>query len=222
MVDDASIRIMDVLSEEQRAALEALGSPVKFPAEHTIFWEGQPSHSVLVIQEGHLKVTRRGADDSEIILAIRGENEIMGEEGVLMAEARSATVTTITPVSGLDISAADLLRFVDHHQLWAVMYRAAVRRRRQSDQRAMLARLDVKSRLARWLLELTDEVGEPVEDGWAIDAALSQQDFAGRIGASRDAVAIELRRFRELGLVSTGRRRIILHDLEALRQISLL
>jgi CRP-like cAMP-binding protein len=222
MAEDASIRIMDVLSREQRAALETLGSPVKFPAEHTIFWEGQPSHSVLVIQEGHLKVTRRGIDGSEVILAIRGENEIMGEEGVLMAEARSATVTTITPVSGLDISAADLLQFVDHHCLWAVMYRAAVRRRRQSDQRAMLARLDVKSRLARWLLELADEVGEPVGDGWAIDAALSQQDFAGRIGASRDAVAIELRRFRELGLVSTGRRRIILHDLQALRRISLI
>jgi CRP-like cAMP-binding protein len=222
MADDASIRIMDVLSEEQRAALESLGSPVHFPAEHTIFWERQPSHSVLIIQEGHLKVTQSGADGNEIILAIRGENEIMGEEGVLMGEPRSATVTTITPVRGLDIRADDLLRFVDEHHLWAVMYRAAVRRRRQSDQRAMLARLDVKSRLARWLLELADEVGEPVGDGWAIGAALSQQDFAGRIGASRDAVAIELRRFREQGLVSTGRKRIVLHDLEALRQISLI
>ncbi|MFD0686049.1 Crp/Fnr family transcriptional regulator [Actinomadura fibrosa] len=222
MVEDTSIRIMDVLTEEQRVALEALGEPVKFPAECTIFWEGQPSHSVLIIQEGHLKVTRTDAGGNEVILAVRGENEIMGEEGVLMGEPRSATVTTITPVSGLDIGADDLLCFVDQHRLWVVMYRAAVRRRRQSDQRAMLARLDVKSRLARWLLELADEVGEPVEDGWAIGATLSQQDFAGRIGASRDAVAIELRRFRDQGLVTTGRRRIVLHDLEALRQISLI
>jgi CRP/FNR family transcriptional regulator, cyclic AMP receptor protein len=220
MVEDASIRIMDVLDEVQRTALESLGTPVAFPAEHTIFWEGQPSRSVLIIQHGHVKVTRRGSDDTDLILAVRGEDEIIGEEGVLMSEPRAATVTTIMPVRGLDISAEDLLRFVDEHRLWPVMYRAAVRRRRQSDQRAMLARLDVKSRLARWLLELADEVGEPVDDGWAINAALSQQDFAGRIGASRDAVAIELRRLREQGLVSTGRRRIVLHDLDALTNLA--
>jgi CRP-like cAMP-binding protein len=100
------------------------------------------------------------------------------------------------------------------------MYRAAVQRRRQSDQRALLARLDVRNRLARWLLELATEVGEEIKDGWAIESTLSQQDLAGRIGASRDAVAIELRRLRESGLVSTGQRRIVLHDLEALRRLS--
>lgn len=222
MVDDASIRIMDVLGEEQRSALEALGRPVSFPAEHTVFWEGQPSRSVLIIQQGHLKVTQRGADGTETLLAVRGEGEIMGEEGVLMAEARSATVTTITPVTGLDIGADELLRFVDDRRLWAVMYRAAVRRRRQSDQRVMLGRLGVRNRLARWLLELADEVGERTDDGWAIDATLSQHDFAARIGASREAIAIELRRLREQKIVSTGRRRIVLHDVEALRQISLI
>jgi len=220
MVDDASIRIMDVLDDAQSTALEDLGSPVSFPAGYAIFLEGQPSRSVLIIQQGHLKVTRRGPDGTDLILTVRGENEIMGEEGVLMGEHRAATVTTITPVRGLDISAEDLLKFVDHNRLWPLMYRAAVRRRRQSDERAMLARLDVKSRLARWLLELAEEVGKPVDDGWEIGAELSQQDLAGRIGASRDAVAIELRRFREQGFVSTGRRRIVLHDLDALTNIA--
>jgi CRP-like cAMP-binding protein len=227
MVEDASILIMSILDkplrpgdEPLRPALEALGSPVQFPAGHTIFWEGQPSHSVLIIQKGNLKVTQKAADGTEVILAIRGPNEVMGEEGVLMGEPRAATVTTITDVTGLDVGAEDLLQFVTKHDLWPVMYRAAVRRRRQSDQTALLTRLDVKSRLARWLFELTAEVGEQVEDGWAIAATLSQQDLAGRIGASRDAVAIELRRFREEGLVSTGRRSIVVHDPDALRRIS--
>jgi CRP/FNR family cyclic AMP-dependent transcriptional regulator len=220
MVDDASLRIIDVLHEDQRAALEALGSPVRFPAEHTIFWEGQPSHSVLILHKGNVKVTQKAADGTEVILAIRGPNELLGEEGVLMGEPRSSTITTITDVAGLDIKADDLLRFVDDQRLWLVMYRAAVRRRRQSDQQALLVRLDVKSRLARWLLELATEVGEQVDGDWAIAASLSQHDIASRIGASRDAVAIELRKLREQGLVTTGRRRIVLHDLDALRIIS--
>lgn len=227
MMEDPSVRIMDVLGrplspgeEPLRSALEALGTPVQFPAEHTIFWEGQPSHSVLLIQKGSVKVTRKGADGTEIILAIRGEGEVMGEEGVLMGEPRAATVTTITDLAGLDIAADALLAFVRDHDLWPLMYRAAVRRRRQSDQRALLARLDVKSRLARWLLDLASEVGEEDGDGWTIAVALSQQDLAGRIGASRDAVAIELRKLRDEGLVSTGRRKIVLHDLEGLRNIA--
>jgi len=220
MVENASLRIIDVLNEVQRRALLALGSPVHFPPEQTIFWEGQPSRSVLIIQEGNVKVTQMAADGNEIILAVRGANEVMGEEGVLMDEPRSATVTTVNQVTGLDIAADDLKRFVNDQDLWPVMYRAAVLRRRQSDQKALLARLDVKSRLARWLLELATEVGQQVDDGWVIMATLSQQDLASRIGASRDAIAIELRRLREQGLVTTGRRKIVLHDLTALRRIS--
>jgi CRP-like cAMP-binding protein len=220
MVDDASVRIMDILSVEQRAELEATGTLVSYPPEHTIFWEGQPSRSVLIIKNGHVKVTIWATDGTEVILAVRGPGEFMGEEGVLMAEPRSATVTTITDVTGLDVSADDLLRFVDHHGLWPVMYRAAVRRRRQSDQRALLARLDVRSRLARWLLELAVDVGEQVGDDWEISASISQNDLAGQVGASREAVAIALRRLRADGVLTTRRQKIIVHDLGKLRSIS--
>jgi CRP/FNR family transcriptional regulator, cyclic AMP receptor protein len=211
---------MDFLDDGQRATLEALGSPVDFPAGQTIFWEGQPSRSVLIICDGHLKVTRRAADGTEVILGIFGPDEVMGDEGALMDERRSATVTTITEVSGLDISAEQLLAFVESQNLWPLMYRTVVHRRRQMSQRVLLSRLDVKSRLADWLLHLAKEVGEETDGGWVIESTLSQQDLATRIGASRDAVAIELRRFREQKLVSTGRRRIVLHDLEGLRRFA--
>ena len=137
-----------------------------------------------------------------------------------MAEPRSATVTTITDVTGFDVSAEDLLRFVDHQTLWPVMYRAAVRRRRQSDQRALLSRLDVGRRLARSLLELAADVGEQIDDGWVISASLSQNDLAGRVGASREAVAKVLRHFRSLGVLTTARHKIVIHDLDRLRRIS--
>jgi CRP-like cAMP-binding protein len=221
VADDTSVRILNVLNAEQRAALEALGGPVEFPSGHAIFLEGAPSHSVLLIKDGHLKVTRRAADDTEIILAIRGADELMGEEGVLMEEPRAATVTAITPVTGRAIAAADLLRFVEENGLWPLMYRAAVRRRRQADQLLLQARLGVKSRLARWLLDLAVEVGEPVGDGVVIESTLSQLDFAGRVGASREAVSVALRNLRQAGLVSTARHRIVLHDLDGLRKLAI-
>lgn len=197
-----------------------LGKSVQYQADQVIFREGDPSYFVLVIQKGNVKVTKQAGDGTEVILAIRGAGEVIGDEGVLMDETRAASMTAINEVVGLSIRADKLLEFVEENQLWPVMYRSTVRRRRQSDQRALLGRLDVKSRLARWLLELATEVGEETEDGWIIESTLSQQDMASRIGASRDAVAIELRKLREQKLVSTGRRWLVLHDLGALRRLA--
>lgn len=212
---------MGLLTEGQRAALKKLGTHVQYPPETPIFLEGNPSYSVVIIQEGHVKVTRRAPDGTEVILAIRGPGYIMGDEGVLMDEVRSATVTTLTNVVGLDIKASALLEFVDAQQLWLMMYREAVYRRRQSEEEVILTRPDtVRSRLARWLLQLAAEVGEQVEGGWQIALTLSQQDLAGRIGASRYAVAIELGKLRDEELVTTGRRRVVLRDLEALQKIA--
>ena len=58
-----------------------------------MYWESQPARSVLMIQKGAVKVSQRGPDDNDVILAIRGVNEIIGDEGVLMGEVRSATLT---------------------------------------------------------------------------------------------------------------------------------
>lgn len=122
-----------------------------------------------------------------------------------MDEPRAATVTAITEVTGLMVRADLLLRFVKEQDLWPAMYRATVRRRRQLEQGLKLARTAVRNRLARWLLELATEVGEDTEVGWVIESTLSQQDLAGSIGASRDAVAIELRKMPDRGLIITGR-----------------
>jgi CRP/FNR family transcriptional regulator, cyclic AMP receptor protein len=220
-MESAPLRMTDFLTEEQRQALIALGTSVTYPPEDTIFREGAPSHSVVVVLKGSVKITKQAADGTEITLATRGVGEVLGDEGALMNDVRSATITTTTEVNGVDIPRQALVDFVERERLWPVMYKFAVHRRRQSDERALLlARMDVRARLALVLLELAQTVGVEAEQGWAIEDAFSQQELAGSIGASRDAVAVELRKLRQEGLITTGRRRIVLHNVDALRKIS--
>ena len=221
MSGDNGIQVLESLSAAQRTALEALGEPVTYPPEYSIFLEGQPSRSVLLIKQGSFKVTQRAVDGTDAVIAIRGAVELMGEEGALLDDVRSSTVTAITEVTGLDIAADKLRAFVAKHDLWPVMYRVAVHRRRQSDRRALVARLDVKGRLAGWFLELAGtELGKQVDDGLLIESTLKQQDIASQIWASKEAVAAALRKFRQDKVVSTGPGRIVLHDLDTLRRIS--
>lgn len=218
MTDDTSSPISN---HEQRRELEALGTQVRFPANQVIFWEGQPSHSVLIIQQGHVAVMQKDELGKDVLLAVRGPGEVMGDEGVLMGEPRSATVKTIGDVVGLDVTADDLLHFVNSRHLWPEMYKNAVRRRRESDsERALFARASVGRRFARMLLDLATEVGKGSDGRIQIEVAQSQQALAQLIGVSRETVAMELKKLRNQGLVHTGRGKLALLDLEELRKIA--
>jgi CRP-like cAMP-binding protein len=56
-----------------------------------------------------------------------------------------------------------------------------------------------------------------VSDGIQIDVALSQEELAGYVLASRESVARALTTLRRQALVTTGRRSIVVHDVEGLR-----
>src|SRR3954451_3670503 len=155
--------VIAAMTTEQRQELEALGVRVQFPARHVIFLEGQPSRSVLILQEGNVAVMQAAEDGSEVLLAVRGPGELMGDEGALTGEPRSATVKAVSSVVGLDVKAEDLVQLVDKYHLWPQMYRSAILRRRESDdERASLTRLDVTHRFARMLLGLVMEAGKEV------------------------------------------------------------
>lgn len=220
MQHDTPPRIVDFLSDDQRRDLEALGTPVTYPVGDTVFREGQPSRSVVVIKSGGVKITRQDRDGTEVFLATRGVGEVLGDEGVLLNALRSATVTVVSELVGVDIGANELLEFVEREHLWPLMYRATTYRRRESDDyRTVTARLDVPQRLVSLLLAQARSIGVPDGDTLVIDGAFSQQELADSIGASREAVAVELRKLREEGLVTTARRRLVLHNMAALRQV---
>ena len=79
--------------------------------------------------------------------------------------------------------------------------------------------LGVRERLAILLLELARTHGEQVPGGVRLTTGLSQQELAGSVGASREAVARLLRELRQRDIVRTSRRGLVLVQLDRLRQI---
>ena len=68
------------------------------------------------------------------------------------------------------------------------------------------------------LVELADEHGRPTLDGVDIDIPLTQQELASLIASSRESIVRSLRSLRARRLVTTGRRRITIRDLDRLRR----
>jgi CRP-like cAMP-binding protein len=212
--------LLDVLDDTARAELLARGIRRRYPAGATLFAEGDRSDRCFLLETGNVKIVQVTADGREVLLGVRGSGELIGDWSVIDALPRSASAVALEPVDAVQLDAVQFLGFLEASPkvtLW--LLRNVLGRLRDSDRkRAEFASSDAAGRLARRLTELAAEHGQAVDGGVRITLPLSQEELASWTGASREAIAKALAQFRGRGWLSTERRRITLHDLEALRR----
>jgi CRP-like cAMP-binding protein len=156
----------------------------------------------------------------EVVLAIRGPGDLLGELAAIDGEPRSATATALEPVEALSLSAGDFRSFLEAHPRVALALLAVLTRRlRDADRkRVEFAAEDTMTRVAARIVELSERFGDKVARGLEIDLPISQEELAGWTGCSRDSVVNALQAMRGLGWIETQRRQILVRDIDALRR----
>jgi CRP-like cAMP-binding protein len=207
------------LSDEDADALRAAGVRRRYGAQVTLVHQDDEAGPVVVLLGGRAKIAVTEAG-REAIFGVVGPGELIGELAAIEGSPRSTTVTTLEPVDALVIRRSDFLGVLDRRPRIALaILRVVARRLRYADaQRAQFATLDVAGRLAQRLLELSERFGSEREDGIEIRLPLSQEELANWVGASREAVSKAFQLLRTLAVVETGRRRVTVRDVEALRR----
>jgi CRP/FNR family transcriptional regulator, cyclic AMP receptor protein len=200
--------------------LAALMHERTIPAFTNVITADEPGEGAYIILTGTSKVYVTHADGTEVILAILGPGEIVGEMSVADSLGRSASVRTLEDSTFLWM---DRRAFLSSMEETPAIVRNLVgilsRRLRLADTHTRsLVALDVSGRVAAQLLAFAREYGEPLpEGGTLIPLRLTQTDVAGLVGASRVRVNQALGYFRKRGNITVGRdHRIIVHDEEAL------
>src|SRR3954469_22071081 len=213
-----AITMLEALDDGARAELLARGIKRRYQAGATLFAEGDRSDRCFLLERGNVKIVQVTADGREVVLGVRGGGDLIGDWSVIDGLPRSASAVALEPVEAVQLDAMQFLGFLEvspKATLW--LLRSVLHRLRDSDRkRAEFASSDAAGRVARRLAELADQHGQPVDGGVRITLPLSQEELAGWTGASREAVAKALAQFRGRGWLSTERRRITLHDLDAL------
>ncbi|WP_405803367.1 Crp/Fnr family transcriptional regulator [Streptomyces sp. NBC_01187] len=206
------------LTRPAERALWKLGSWISFPTDHALLFQGQPVHSVFLIDEGYVKVGMKSEDGTIALLSVQGNGEVVGLEAALSGQESHLTVRTGREVVAKQIEAAAFGRYIEEYNLGPHLVRFMLGRLRESDAaRSNLMRGSVQQRVSRLLLDLADKVGFLDEEGWVVIENLLQAELGSLIGASRDAVAGTLAELRRKGLIATGRRAITLLDQDSLR-----
>ncbi|GAA4635864.1 Crp/Fnr family transcriptional regulator [Actinoallomurus vinaceus] len=183
--------------------------------------QGEPGGFVLALVAGLIKVTRDESDGSQLLLAVRGPGEVVGDISALAGGPRSATVTALDCCETTVLAAGRFRELMTVHDSNDVLFRHAFGRLREREDRwAEKATLPAGRLVARELLRMAAQSGDAVVGLVALNLRLSQDDLARCLGLSRSAVAGELQRLRALGVVSTARRRVIIRDLRRLEALA--
>jgi len=209
----SSAGLGSLLPSEAWQALLAGSAVRRFTKGEILMRQGEPGSYVFILAAGRVKVVRVDVDGNELLLAVRGVADIVGELAVLGGEMRSATVTALVPCLTYVLSAAAFLRIIRERRVEQILLCYLIARQRESDDaRAELAGLNALQRVGRVMLRFASVAG-----GEQPDLGLSQQELAAAAGLSRASVAAALATLRQCGLVATRRRSLVIRDLAKLR-----
>lgn len=218
---DDRVPFLARLEKEDRLRLLAIGRPLSYPARSVIMRQDEPSAHVLLLLRGWTKVTVLAVNGYEALLALRGPGDIVGEGAALSRRQRSASITALEPVEAVVIEQSRFTAFLtDNARVSMHLLSLSTDRQRSTDRRRLeWAALSVRERLAVLLLELVRTHGRRTDEGIELTIGLSQQEFAGSVGSSREAVARLLKDLRSREVVVTRRRRLVVLRPDVLRRI---
>lgn len=175
------------LSESQLEILASGTVRRNYPKGRTIVAEGEPSQSLYILLSGRAKVQRSDSEGKEVILAVLMSGEFFGEMSLIDDAPRSASVITLESCDFLAINKENFKAMLAQNaDLGMSVMRGLVRRLREADKKIeTLALLDVYGRVARVLLDFSENVGgERI-----VKSKLPRQEIAKMIGASREMVS---------------------------------
>lgn len=207
------------LSDRAREALLGLGTPVGYPAQQRIIRQGDSARHTLLVLAGLVKIvvdTERGRD---VVIAVRGPGDLLGEMATLERRPRSAHVITCVPVQGRIIHSPDLGEFLEHSpETCLAMARVLSERLRGSDRRGIdFMVCPAPVRVARTLLDVTRRWGESGTAGRVV-IPLSQRDIASLAGTGLSSVEKAFRLLEEAGALDRRYRRVFVIDQSCLRR----
>jgi CRP/FNR family transcriptional regulator, cyclic AMP receptor protein len=211
----ATVPLFSGLSTADLESFAELTRERSYPRGSVILFENDPGDSLFVVRSGRVKVVLIGEDGREVILGVLGVGQHFGELALIDEQPRSAHVIAMEDANLIVLRREDFRKRVEENPpvAWSLLTEMSRRLRRADDKIGGLVLLDVPGRIARLLLDMSEESGTD-----QIEKSLTHQTIAQMIGASRETVSRAMKEFQDSGWINVERRRISLANRGALEQ----
>ncbi|THF84462.1 Crp/Fnr family transcriptional regulator [Cohnella fermenti] len=211
--------LFENLTDEHLAEIAELCGTSEYAKGESIFFEGDEGDGLYLILSGVVQIYQDN-HTRDVILSIFREGDFFGEMALLQNEkVRSASARTIEKSTLCILKKHHFLALVQSRPeiLIGILETALDRLRDANKLITDLTILDVRKRMARLLLRLTEQHGVPSAEGTLIDVKLTHQHLADMMGTARETVTKLLLELQNEQWIRIDRKKIIVCDMARLR-----
>jgi len=180
----------------------------------------QSSDKIYFITQGRVKIGTFGASGKEVTKAIISEGEIFGELSIIgentrrdfayVMEDTQCCILTVDEMKGL---------MMDHSKLSLFFMKMMSSRVLEMESRLeSLVFKDSRSRIVEFIVDLAEKKGQRVGYEWVVRKFITHQEIANLTATSRQTVTTVLNELRNDNLLTFNRKRLLVRNLEQLKQ----
>jgi len=197
-------------------------SIVRHSKGETIYSQGSPGDSLIVLLAGSLKIVNVTADAREVVLGFAKPGALIGEIAVLDGSPRSADVVALEATESFVVYRRDLMPILrSSGDAMLALVEGLCAMIRSTNTLVESYAMQTTARCAACLTQLAAQHGRETTDGGVmIDLKITQRDLGNYLGLTRETVSRMLGEFREAGLVELKGNRIVILDATGLRDIA--
>ena len=208
------------LSAKETERLRRRSMQREYRAGETIFAPAPHPQSVYLLERGLVRIYRLSSSGAETTFGYVKPGEIFGELAAFSPKSRESFAKAVRASFVWELPCKAIEDALAAHSgiVLAITKQVGSRLKRIESRVEHLVFRPVPTRVARILLDLAEDFGRQEPHGLMIDLALSQEELATLVGASRQAVNASLREFERAGLIRRDGRRFVLLGVDALRE----
>lgn len=217
------VSIFSVLTEEQLGKLTSKILHKKYKKGQMIFFEGDISDKLYVINKGKIKIFKYTREGKEQILYILSEGDFVGDLSLLKKDEFKFNAEALEDSNICVLTKDDFDELLQENpeiaiEILQVVYDRIVRLENLIQS---LSTKDIEARIAGLLLSFVKDFGIRKGHKIELELPLSREDIANYIGVTRETISRKLGSMQEQGIIElVGSKKIIINDIQELEYMA--
>ncbi|HME70394.1 MAG TPA: Crp/Fnr family transcriptional regulator [Myxococcota bacterium] len=213
---------MGSLAPDESELLKRESTSRSYAPGEMIFAPTANPSAVYLLEQGLVRIYRLSETGAEVTFGYVSPGEVFGELALFGVPARESFAESVIRSTVRKIPRAVFTRLLEARpaMVLAVTKQIGERMRRIESRVEHLVFRDVKSRVARILLELAEDFGRPEVDGILIEIPLTQGELATLVGSVRQTVNDALRQFEQAGWIRQLGRQLLIVKRDELQRLT--
>jgi CRP/FNR family transcriptional regulator, cyclic AMP receptor protein len=216
------VDVLGPLSEEQMEDLARRAPDTFLEKEDILYTPKEGTERLFILKKGRVQLYEVNRDGEEVTLSVIEDGNVFGEMALTAQSLHGLYVRAIEPSTVISLRREDVEDLIRKEpEVGLRLVRDLAERLHDSERRyADMVGKDVPARLATLILTFVDSEGVVSSESYLIPNHYTHERLASMIGCKRVAVTRAFRKLEEGGAVMLKDRRIVVKDMDALKDLA--